>query len=145
MIPESQGISLGLEDPPEEEVAIHSSILTRRIPWTESLVGYSLWGCRVGRDWATEHTRRAEHIFTEHIATRAYFLSVSLWLLWVQPFCPFSQGCFIFTRLFHIIEFWEFLRFSKYILSMCCKYFPSTYNFIFSFSQQCFKFSQSPI
>ena len=39
----------------EEEMAIHSSILAWKVPWTEepgglqsmgSLVGYSLWGCK---------------------------------------------------------------------------------------------------
>ena len=34
-------LSLGLEDPLEEGTATHSSILAWRIPWTESLVGYS--------------------------------------------------------------------------------------------------------
>ena len=43
-IQETQVKSLGREDPMEEETAIHSSILTWRIPWTESLVGYSPWG-----------------------------------------------------------------------------------------------------
>ena len=33
--------SLGWEDPLEKEIATHSSILTWRIPWTRSLVGYS--------------------------------------------------------------------------------------------------------
>ena len=33
--------SLGQEDPLEEEMTIHSSILARRISWTEELVGYS--------------------------------------------------------------------------------------------------------
>ena len=35
--------SLGGEDPLEEGMAIHSSILARRTPWTEELVGYSPW------------------------------------------------------------------------------------------------------
>ena len=35
--------SLGWEDPLEEEMAIHSSILAWRIPWTEEPGGYSLW------------------------------------------------------------------------------------------------------
>ena len=35
---------LGQEDPLEEEMATHSSILAEKIPWTEELVGYSLWG-----------------------------------------------------------------------------------------------------
>jgi len=31
---------------PEEGMATHSIILAWRIPWTESLVGYSPWGCK---------------------------------------------------------------------------------------------------
>ena len=39
--------SLGGEDPLEEEMAIHSSILAWRIPWTENPGwGYSPWGCQ---------------------------------------------------------------------------------------------------
>ena len=38
--------SLGWEDPLEEEMATHSSILAWRIPWTEDLVGYSPWGTK---------------------------------------------------------------------------------------------------
>ena len=34
--------SLGREDPLEEEMATHSSILAWKIPWTEE-PGYSLW------------------------------------------------------------------------------------------------------
>ena len=33
--------SLGQQDPPEEEVTTHASILAWEIPWTEGLVGYS--------------------------------------------------------------------------------------------------------
>ena len=42
--------SLGWEDPlekemqPTEEKATHSSILAWKTPWTEDLVGYTLWG-----------------------------------------------------------------------------------------------------
>ena len=36
--------SLGQEDPLEEEMAIHSSILAWKTPWTEEPVGCSLWG-----------------------------------------------------------------------------------------------------
>ena len=35
---------LGQEDTLEKEMATHSSILTWRIPWQRSLVGYSPWG-----------------------------------------------------------------------------------------------------
>ena len=36
---ETQVQSLGEEDPPEEEMATHSSILAWRIPWTEEAGG----------------------------------------------------------------------------------------------------------
>ena len=38
--------SLGQEDPLENEMAIHSSMLAWRTPWTDILVGYSPWGCK---------------------------------------------------------------------------------------------------
>ena len=38
---EVQVQSLGQKIP--QEMATHSSILAGKIPWTESLVGYSLW------------------------------------------------------------------------------------------------------
>ena len=33
--------SLGQEDPLEEDMATHSSILARKIPWTKSLADYT--------------------------------------------------------------------------------------------------------
>ena len=36
--------SLGGEDPLEEGMATHSSVLAWRIPWTEEPGGYSPWG-----------------------------------------------------------------------------------------------------
>ena len=38
--------SLGREDPLEKEMAIHSSILAWRIPWTEDLGGLQSMGCK---------------------------------------------------------------------------------------------------
>ena len=46
--------SLCWEDPPEESMAAHPSILAWRIPWTEEPGGpQSMWSQRVGHDWAT--------------------------------------------------------------------------------------------
>ena len=36
--------SLGRENPLEKEMAIHSSTITWKVPWTRSLVSYSPWG-----------------------------------------------------------------------------------------------------
>ena len=40
---ETQVRSLDREDPLEEGMATHSSILAWKIPWTESLVDYNQW------------------------------------------------------------------------------------------------------
>ena len=48
---ETQVQSLGQEDPLEEEMATHSSILAWRIPWTEEPGGLQSMGSqRVGHD-----------------------------------------------------------------------------------------------
>jgi len=48
---------LGQEDPLEEGMATHSSILAWRIPWTEELGGLQSMGSqRVRYDWAAKHT-----------------------------------------------------------------------------------------
>ena len=43
---ETQVRSLGQEDPPEEEMATHSSILAWRLPWTEEPGRYNPWSCK---------------------------------------------------------------------------------------------------
>ena len=48
---ETQVQSLGQEDPLEEEMATHSTILAGRIPWIEELGGLQSMGSqRVGHD-----------------------------------------------------------------------------------------------
>ena len=48
--------SLGGEDPLEEEMATHSSILAWKIPWTEELSGLQSMGSqRVEHNWACMH------------------------------------------------------------------------------------------
>ena len=48
--------SLGQEDPLEQEIAAHSSILAWRIPWTEEPGGLRPVGSpRAGHDLTTEH------------------------------------------------------------------------------------------
>ena len=51
--------SLDQEDPLEEEMATHSSILAWEIPWTEGPGGFqSMWSQRVGRDSATKQQQQ---------------------------------------------------------------------------------------
>ena len=44
--------SLSQEDPLEEGIATHSSILAWRITWTEEPGGQQSWGLRVRQDWS---------------------------------------------------------------------------------------------
>ena len=49
--------SLGWEDPPEKEMATHSSMLAWEISWTEEPGGlYSMRSQRVRHDFMTEYT-----------------------------------------------------------------------------------------
>ena len=55
--------SLGREDPLEEGMATHSSILAWRIPWTEEPGGLQPIGSqRVRHDWVSTHARTPLHI-----------------------------------------------------------------------------------
>ena len=53
-VQESGVWSLGQDDPPEKEMATHSSILAWKIPWTEEPGGLqSIGSQRVMHDWVT--------------------------------------------------------------------------------------------
>ena len=60
--------SLGWEDPLEEKMATHSSILAWKIPWIENLVSYSPQSCKESD--TTEHTEASEllkHIYRREL------------------------------------------------------------------------------
>ena len=61
--------SLGREDPLNEEMATHCSILPGESHGQRSLMGYSPWGCRVGHHLTTEHVRAHTHT---HAHTQVY-------------------------------------------------------------------------
>ena len=64
--------SLGQEDPLEERMATHSSILAWGIPWTAEPRGYSLWGHKESD--TTEHADMSLLTFT---LTRNFHLLAS--------------------------------------------------------------------
>ena len=59
---ETWGWFLSWEDPLEEGMATHSSILAWRIPWTEDLVGCSPWGRRQSDMEAAPHAHTERHL-----------------------------------------------------------------------------------
>ena len=69
---------LGWEDPLEKGLAIHSSILAWRIPWTEEPGRLQSVGSqRVGHDWATDNTTTT--YFPEK------FTYIKLWVISTKP------------------------------------------------------------
>ena len=60
--------SLGWEDPLEKEMAIHSSTIAWKIPWTEEPGRLlSMGSQRVGHDWATSHAECEWFLFNIYI------------------------------------------------------------------------------
>ena len=56
--------SLGWEDPLEKEMAIHSSTIAWKIPWTEEPGRLQPMGSqRVGHDWATSRSGKTKDLF----------------------------------------------------------------------------------
>ena len=88
--------SLGWEDPLEEEMAMCSSILVWKIPWTEKPGGLQSKGLKgVGHDWACAraHTHTHTHTHTRVGKPEWLFPSPHL-VLWCphSSFWPFTIG-----------------------------------------------------
>ena len=66
-VQETQIRSLGLEDPLEEEIATHSSILDWRIPWTEKPGGLQSLGLQKVRQDSVTNTTTTTLIFNPKI------------------------------------------------------------------------------
>ena len=79
--------SLGWEDPLEESMATHSSILAWRIPWTEEPGGLQSTGLqRIG--WLSIHS--AQHILLSIVAAQSYISTNSVCgfpLLHILAYC----------------------------------------------------------
>ena len=77
---ETQVRSLGQEDPLEKGMAIHSSILAWKIPWTEDPGSYSPIGLqRIIYDWVNEHFRTCKAVSTQS----KHFKCSLLWSHWI--------------------------------------------------------------
>ena len=100
--------SLSQEDPLEKEIATHSSILAREIPWTEEPDGLQCMGShRVGHGWEHARTRTHTHththtntlrinVFTSyHALLQAHWVLLCLWSWCLTPrmSCPCFSTC----------------------------------------------------
>ena len=73
--------SLGQEDPPEKEVATHSSILAWKIPWTEESGGYSPLGSqRAGHNWVTDTPQSEERPSPSNKVTHSSMERLKRWV-----------------------------------------------------------------
>ena len=75
--------SLGWEDPLEEIMATHSSVLAWRIPWTEEPGRLQSVGSqRVGHNWASNtHTHTPFIVIVRYWLYSVLLHSISLWLI----------------------------------------------------------------
>ena len=79
---ETQIQSLGQEDSMEEGMATHSSVLARRIPWTEEPGGLQPKGLqRVRHDLARTHTSLPGTVFCQCFSFELAMFPVSLFAL----------------------------------------------------------------
>ena len=98
--------SLGWEDPLEESMATHSSILAWRIPWMEEPGKLpSIGSQRVGHDWMTKHSTWVFHKC--HLLYQGFSLQfLVLWSFGVMKWCWILSKCFFYINwdgpvLFH--------------------------------------------
>ena len=95
--------SLGQEDPLEEGMATHSSILAWKIPWTQRrLVGYSLWGCKV-----SDRTERLHRINKYQHQPKLPFCCIHYYRythtrMWIFELFIFLGNTFIFFLQFRV-------------------------------------------
>ena len=77
--------SLGQEDPLEEEMAAHSSILVWKIPWVEEPGGLQSMGSQgVRHDWVRAHTHTCTYTFVIKLLEQI-LLSILLGLRKLRP------------------------------------------------------------
>ena len=84
---------LGQKDPLEKGMAIHSSILAWRIPWTEEPGGLQSVGSqRVGHDWATNTTLLLLLVVVQSLSCVQLFMT------------PWTAACRLLCPVRHLLE-----------------------------------------
>ena len=100
--------SLGRKDPPEKEMATHSSILAWEITQTEESGGLQSKGSqRVGQD------REREMLFSIFSCT----FSPSVCLISIQILCPFLIGLFSFCRVLRASMYFRYKSCIRYVFA----------------------------
>ena len=113
--------SLGWEDPLEEEMATHSSILAWRIPWTEEPGRIQFMASqRFGHDWAM-NTFSDSGDFMSHVCILPISISLVLYVRrsWTGDHAPRVLVC---CYMFQILT-WIFSSHSLEQLGACLSFF----------------------
>ena len=97
--------SLGGEDPLEDGMATHSSILAWRILWTEGPGGYSPWGHK-------ESDRTEPLTLQQHLVSRIHWPVV--W--WAEALGLVNSGFLAYLLLDIVFGIWFFLYYCKQCL-----------------------------
>ena len=106
-IKETQVWSLGREDPLEEAMATHSSILAWRIPWTEELGGLqSIGSQRVRHDWSNLEQQstmgEVEYISLLALITNTVVNSLNIYLSYqILRYSVASSASYLFFHSLH--------------------------------------------
>ena len=91
--------SLGQEDPLEEEMATHSSILAWKIPWTEEPAGLQSMGSQtVRQDWVT-HTYIHTHMVKNDESMCSDWTQIPVWACNMTFSPQRSEFLFIFCKI----------------------------------------------
>ena len=123
------GQSLGWEDLLEKGMAIHSSVLAWRIPWTEEPGGLHSMGLqRVRHDWGTHtftftspfHSNSLAYVLPDFkcsSSTSSGSLSDPFGLRW---FMLFEAQSYFYCFIWHLFSIWRFIYFYPYCLILNC-------------------------
>ena len=91
-VQELQVWSLGWEDPLEQEMATHSSILAWKMPWTEETgVLQSMWSQRIGHDGVT---KQQQYLKTFQVRL-VVVLNSMVFLILYNKMCQHLQDLYI--------------------------------------------------
>ena len=92
---ETQVLSLGQEDPLEEEMATHSSIIAWEIPWTEEPGGLQSMGSRrVGYDLVTKQQQAWKNNWNSYMTKRVEGIRLKKKTNWTQNiFSNLKERC----------------------------------------------------
>ena len=91
---------LGWEDPLEEEMATHSSVLAWRSHGQRNLVGYSPWGCKRVRHSLTNNNNKYIHIHVIYMHTcmiscfSYIYVCIQITYIWIYLLLLFSYVWF---------------------------------------------------